>query len=167
MRILWCTLFASVVGFAQAPPELGQGWQAEFELAARQLTALAEATPAEKFSWRPAEGVRSISEVYVHTALGNFGLLAGAAGPKPPADVRGDAESKVTEKAAVITLLKRSFAAVREAYPKLDRAKKVKFLGQESNAENVLLRLLVHNHEHMGQSIAYARMVGVKPPWSK
>jgi uncharacterized damage-inducible protein DinB len=42
----------------------------------------------------------------------------------------------------------------------------VKFLGSDVPAAYVLLRILVHNHEHMGQAIAYARMSGVTPPWS-
>jgi hypothetical protein len=29
------------------------------------------------------------------------------------------------------------------------------------------MRILVHMHEHLGQSIAYARMNGITPPWSK
>ena len=50
------------------PPELGQGWLPEFTFTSRQLMELAEATPAEKFGWRPGPGVRSISEVYMHLA---------------------------------------------------------------------------------------------------
>jgi hypothetical protein len=60
-----------------------------------------------------------------------------------------------------------SFDAVRKAYPPGEPKKAVKFFGTDSNAENVYLRILVHNHEHMGQSIAYARMNGIVPPWSK
>ena len=73
----------------------------------------------------------------------------------------------MTSKADVIRWLKSSFDAVIRAYPTTDRAKKVRFLGKETTSEAVLLRLLVHAHEHMGQSIAYARMMGVVPPWSK
>src|SRR5262245_48745864 len=62
-------------GAQSIPPELGQGWLPEFTLTSRQLLQLAEATPAEKFGWRPAPGVRSISEVYMHIAAGNLWLL--------------------------------------------------------------------------------------------
>lgn len=151
------------------PPELGQGWLAEFNHSANQLTALAEATPAEKFAWRPGPGVRSVSEVYMHIALGNFWLL-GQAGGKLPAGgpkLQPDLEKKTTSKPEVIKWLKQSFDAVRESYPKADLKQKVKFFGKETTAESVFLRILVHNHEHMGQSIAYARMNGIAPPWSK
>ena len=40
-------------------------------------------------------------------------------------------------------------------------------MGIDSTVEGVYLRILVHNNEHMGQLVAYARMTGVKPPWSQ
>jgi uncharacterized damage-inducible protein DinB len=148
----------------------GRGWAGEFEHAAKQLVALAEATPAEKFAFRPSPGVRSTSEVYMHVAVGNYWLLS-QTGIKPggahwPDKIEADTEKKTTAKADVVRWLKDSLAAVRASYDKVDGARKVKFLGAEVPASDVLLRLLVHNHEHMGQAIAYARMSGVTPPWS-
>jgi DinB superfamily len=66
------------------PPELGLGWLPEFNGAARQLLALAEATPADQFGWRPGPGVRSVSEVYMHIAAGNLWLLGQAGAKLPP-----------------------------------------------------------------------------------
>jgi uncharacterized damage-inducible protein DinB len=151
-------------------PGLGRGWSGEFDLAANQLVALAEATPADKFTFRPAPGVRSTSELYMHVAVGNFWLLA-QAGIKPggkhwPPEVPAGVETKTIAKAEVLRWLKDSMDAVRAAQPTADPSKKVQFLGAEVPASQVLLRLLVHNHEHMGQAIAYARMSGVTPPWS-
>jgi uncharacterized damage-inducible protein DinB len=150
------------------PPGLGAGWMGEFDHASRQLNALADAVPADKFSWRPGPGVRSVSEVYMHVAVANYFLL-GQAGAKIPPEIKitQDTEKSVTAKPDVIKWLKDSQELVRQNYAKLDRQKKVKFFGTDTAADNVLLRLLVHNHEHMGQSIAYARTIGVKPPWSE
>jgi len=161
----------ALLSLAQSPPPgIGKGWMPEFDHAATQLNALAAATPADKFSWRPAPGVRSVSEVYMHVAIGNYFLLS-QAGLKLPAEVtaklKPETEKTVTEKSEVMTWLKDSQAIVRASYPKLDRQKKVKFFGGDTDVDGVLLRLLVHNHEHMGQSIAYARMIGVVPPWSQ
>ena len=156
-------------GATQVPPGVGEGWQGEFDHAVRQLTELAEATPADKFSWRPAPGVRSIAEVYMHIGIGNYFLL-GQAGVKPTVDLSKmgkDPEKSITAKAEVTKFLKGSFDAVRDRARSLDRAQKVKLFGKDTTVDGVLLRLLVHNHEHMGQSIAYARMNGVVPPWSK
>jgi hypothetical protein len=161
----------ATISLAQSPPEgLGRGWSGEFEHAARQLVAIAEATPADKFSFRPGPGVRSTSEVYMHVAIGNYRLLT-QAGVKPggvnwPEQITVDAESKVTTKADVVRSLKDSLAAVRASHGTVDGRKTVNFLGIDVPASHVMLRLLVHNHEHMGQAIAYARMSRVAPPWS-
>ena len=154
---------------AQAiPPELGQGWLPEFTLTSRQLVQLAEATPAEKFGWRPGPGVRSVSEVYMHLAVGNLWLLD-QAGVKSPelAQVPKDPEKSVTAKADVIRWLRTSQDAVTRAYQTTDRQKHVQFFGKDAVADGVFLRILLHNNEHMGQSIAYARMNEIVPPWSK
>src|SRR5271163_3677161 len=71
---------------AQYPEGIWQGYNGEWKLVSQQLVALAEATPAEKFSWRPAPGVRSTSEVYMHIVDANFYLLS-VTGPKMPPDI--------------------------------------------------------------------------------
>ena len=165
---LLITLLLAWPAAAQVPAGVGEGWLGEFEHAQRQLLQLAEATPADKFSWRPAPGVRSIAEVYMHLGIGNYFLL-GQAGIKAPIDLTSlgkQPEKSKTEKADVIAFLKASTDFVRETYPKADRQKKVVFFKRNVTADEVFLRILVHQHEHMGQSIAYARMNGVVPPWS-
>jgi len=150
---------------------LWQGYAGEWGHVTGQLIALAEATPADKFSWRPAAGVRSVSEVYMHIALANYFLLA-ATGPKVPAALTAetDMEKTVTAKADVIGWLKRSLDAVKVAHASAkpdDLARKLKFDGQAATVDGMYLRIIVHANEHMGQLIAYARMSGVVPPWSK
>ena len=153
----------------QAPPEgIWQGYDGEWRHVSQQLIALAEATPEEKFSWRPAAGVRSTSEVYMHIAIGNFYLLS-VTGPKMPADLKREMEKTVTAKADVINWLKRSLDAVKQAHaaetPK-DLERKVHIADRDATVDGMYLRIIVHANEHMGQLIAYARMSGVKPPWS-
>ena len=149
---------------------LWQGYDGEWGHVSRQLIALAEATPAEKFTWRPAPGVRSVSEVYMHIALANFYLLS-VTGPKVPADMTSDdLEKTVTAKADVIGWLKRSLEAVKVAHLAVkpaDLTRKVKVNGVDATVDGMYLRIIVHANEHMGQLVAYARMTGVAPPWSK
>jgi uncharacterized damage-inducible protein DinB len=155
---------------AQAiPPELAQGYLPELALTSRQLLLLAEATPAEKFGWRPAPGVRSIGEVYMHLALGNHFLLdrAGVKTGFDMAKLGKDPEKSITDKAEVIRLLRTSLETVASAYKTADRQQKVQIFNRDAVADGVFLRILLHNNEHMGQSIAYARMNGVTPPWSQ
>lgn len=161
-------LLLAMGAFAQEA-DFGQGWMGEFNHASSQLLALAEATPAEKFAWRPAPGVRSTSEVYMHVVQGNYMLMGLADVPAPAELARRpkNFEKEITAKAEVVKWLKLSQDAVRAAYPKADLKKEADFFGKKTTAEAVFLRLLVHSHEHMGQAIAYARMSGVVPPWSK
>ena len=155
--------------FAQIPEGVGQGYDGEWGHVSQQLIALAEATPAEKFAFRPGAGVRSTSEVYMHIAMGNFYFLS-LVGQKMPADMKQGMDKTVTSKADVIAWLKRSLEAVKTAHaaekPK-DLERKVTMFKRDTTADNVYLRAIVHTNEHMGQLIAYARMSGVVPPWSK
>jgi uncharacterized damage-inducible protein DinB len=168
LLLLFLFLSASAAP-AQAPEGTWQGYDGEWMHVSRQLIALAEATPAEKFSWRPAPGVRSTSEVYMHIVDANFYLLS-VTGPKIPADWTDNVEKTVTSKAEVIAWLKRSLDAVKTAHaattPK-DLQRKVKIEDRDATVDGIYLRIIVHANEHMGQLIAYARMTGVVPPWSK
>ena len=168
--ILILLLLIATPLFAQAPPEgIWQGYDGEWIHVSKQLLDLAEATPQDKFAWRPAPGVRSNSEVYMHLVLANFYLLS-VTGPKMPADLKAEMEKSVIAKADVINWLKRSLEAVKEAHatvtPK-DLDRKVHIVDRDATVDGMYLRIIVHANEHMGQLIAYARMTGVTPPWSK
>ena len=156
--------------YAQKAPEgIWQGYDGEWLHVSQQLVALAEATPAEKFSWRPAPGVRSTSEVYMHIVFANFGLL-GFTGPKVPPDLKEGMDKTVTSKQEVIAWLKRSLDAVKQAHLAVtseDLKRPVKIWGRDATVDGMYLRIIVHANEHMGQLVAYARMTGVTPPWSK
>ena len=166
----FCLLLTIPKLAAQDPLDgLWQGYEGEWRHVSNQLIALAEATPPDKFAWRPAPGVRSMSEVYIHIVMGNFWLLS-VTGPKMPSDLKENAEKTVTSKPEVIAWLKRSLEAVKQAHaaadPK-DMSRRVKVDGRDATVDGMYLRIIVHDNEHMGQLIAYARMTGVVPPWSK
>jgi uncharacterized damage-inducible protein DinB len=166
--------FASSAALAQTPVAAAKanfGTEISKELAdvEKKLVSLAEATPADKFGWRPADGVRSISEVYVHVAGGNY-MLPSTLGTKRPENTGPDMEKKITERDKVVAGLKASFDHARkavEAVPDSDLDKSVKFFGTDRTERQMLILLLNHAHEHLGQSIAYARMNGIAPPWSE
>jgi uncharacterized damage-inducible protein DinB len=172
MKALLLLLFAAL-GAAASPAQnlegVWRGYDGEWLHTSQQLIALAEATPAEKYSWRPAPGVRSTSEVYMHMASTNFYLLQ-VTGPKVPTDLDMNMEKTVTSKPEVIAWLKKSLEAVKTAHLKEtpeDLKRAVKIHDRDATVDGMYLRIIVHANEHMGQLIAYARMTGVVPPWSK
>ncbi len=142
---------------------------ANLDDAAGKVVELAEAIPAEKYAWRPAEGVRSIGEVFTHIAGGNYFVL-GFAGVKPPAGLGPeDALDKETDKAKIVAELKKSYDFTRDAIRNAadaDLDTKVKLPWAEMSKRSILLLTVTHSHEHLGQAIAYARSNGVVPPWT-
>jgi uncharacterized damage-inducible protein DinB len=81
-----------------------------------------------------------------------------------------DLDKTVTKKADVIDWLKRSLEAVKTARAQLkpgDLEKKVKIASKTATVDGIYLRIIIHDNEHMGQLIAYARMNGITPPWSQ
>lgn len=136
---------------------------------------LAEAVPEEAYGWRPEEGVRSVSEVYMHIVAANFGIVASVLQVPPPtlADPAWydfqNAES-ITDKMTIGEALAASFDYVAEVVQNASDARlqeAVDLFGRETSARGALLLVITHCHEHLGQSIAYARMNGVTPPWSE
>ena len=148
------------------------GFRAEFmtQMAdvEKKIEDLAQAMPDDKYSWRPMEGVRSVSEVYMHIAGSNY-LFPAFIGVKKPEGLQKDLEKNDTSKAQVLDALKQSFVHLREAVmqtPDADLGKKTKMFGEDATYMGVLFTAALHLHEHLGQSIAYARMNKVVPPWT-
>jgi uncharacterized damage-inducible protein DinB len=146
------------------------GFRAEFfanlDEVEEKILDLAASMPADKFTWRPASGVRSVSEVYMHIAGGNYFLATFLGVPSPSRTT--DLEKTVTKKADVIAELNRSFEHLRAAAGRTeDLEKQVKMFGSTTTHRGVMVTILSHLHEHLGQSIAYGRMNGVVPPWSR
>lgn len=140
-----------------------------FKDAEEKLIQLSEAMPQGKYAWRPGKGVRSVGEVYMHVAAANFGLPS-FVGVQPPAgfDFQTFEKSKTT-KADITQALKDSFAHMEAAFMNstdADLDQPAEFFGMKTTRRGAYLLLLSHAHEHLGQSIAYARMSGVVPPWT-
>jgi uncharacterized damage-inducible protein DinB len=171
----FCCLFLPDVS-AQSSPEINPSEDAFFKDLIGQmhfiegrLVSLAEAMPEEKYSWRPAEGVRSVGEVYSHAGGANYFLLSFLGG-KMPEGFSPDYEKTMTKKSDIIKMLKDSYEYARNFIATLkteDLDKEVELPFGKFNQRNVLFIVLNHGHEHLGQSIAYARTNGITPPWSE
>lgn len=135
-----------------------------------KLTRLAEAIPADKYTWRPSADARSFAEVFLHIAAANYNLYKLVGTPPPSGiDLKG-IEKSTTDKAKVIATLKDSFAHAKQAIramPDSDLDKSMDWFGGKNTERGILLFIVRHTAEHLGQSIAYARMIGVVPPWTE
>jgi uncharacterized damage-inducible protein DinB len=159
---------------ASAPPPAAGSAREEalknFDDAAGKLERLAEAIPADKFGWRPAEGVRSVSEVLLHVSTGNFGIPVRLGGAAPEGLDLRTLEKSTQEKAKVIEIVKRANDNVRKTFQKVkdaDLEKTSEWFDKSQITQRAVMNFIAsHNHEHLGQLIAYARMNGVTPPWS-
>jgi uncharacterized damage-inducible protein DinB len=172
-----CLLLAAAGTTVQA--EDGKGFRADLtgqvEYAQKQILDLENAIPQGKMTWRPNKEVRSISEVYSHIAFANYLVLKLAGVTLPEGLTIGSPEDATkwekasTDKKVIREQLVKSFDFVKTSIGSMSDAtleNMVDFFGQKMTVRSVLLGLLSHMHEHLGQSIAYARMEGVVPPWT-
>src|SRR5579872_3061523 len=176
--LLSCMFAAGVVNAQVNPYKDGtpgvKGYRsevlAEVMIQEDKFTRLAEAIPAEKYTWRPTPDVRSFAEVFLHVCAANYNLYK-LAGTPPPAgiDVRS-LEKSTTDKAKVIATLKDSFDHAKKAItamPDADLDKSLDWFGGKNTERGILLFIVRHAAEHLGQSITYARMIGIVPPWTE
>ena len=168
-----CTLTAQINPYKDGTPGV-TGYRsevlAEVMIQENKFVRLAEAIPAEKFNWRPAPDVRSFAEVFLHVSAANYNLYK-LVGSPPPSNVDlKTLEKSTTDKTKVIATLKDSFAHARKAItdmPDANLEKSLDWFGGKNTQRGILLFIVRHAAEHLGQSIAYARFAGIVPPWTE
>jgi len=137
----------------------------------KKMVQLATAIPADKYVWRPEAGTRSVSEVFLHVTAANHNIPSMMTGMTPDSAFKADGfETSTTDKARIINQLDKSFDYAETAIQGMsnaDFARPEKKLGPDANSGDIIYLLVVHNHEHFGQTIAYARMNGITPPWTE
>lgn len=171
--LLASSVFAQVNPYKDPTPGIS-GYRAEVMAEVRiqedKFLRLAEAIPAEKYTWRPSAGARSFSEVFLHVAAASYNLPK-LIGTPPPAGIEiAKLEKSTTDKSKVMATLKDAFAHEREAILKMSDAdldKSLDWFGGKNTERGVMLFMTRHTAEHLGQSIAYARSIGVVPPWTE
>ena len=140
-----------------------------------KFLALAEAFPADKYSWRPGEGVRSVGEAFMHVASEFYVYAPMAYGAaRSPVIPRGQDSFKKFEsmstKDDVLKHLKEGFAYAKQSITGIDDAQLTgsrKLFGGDHTIIETSFAMTDDLHEHLGQLIAYARMNGIVPPWSR
>ena len=163
-------LCASAAGAQEMPAGFRQEFLLQFNSSMGKFIALAREMPAEKYAWRPGEGVLPVAQVYAHVAHYNYLYPAQNMGIAAPAGVGLDTLERVATKPEVIALLVASRDHVRKLageIPDSQLTTTTELYGRDVQQWAVLFQLLAHMNEHLGQSIAYARMNGVVPPRSQ
>ncbi len=165
-----------------APPSIFAEIAEDIATVEEKLVGLAEAMNQEQYGWRPMEGVRSTGEMFMHVTADNYFLPALGGVPVPehtkiaaPTDENVyqtvlDFEASITDRQAIIDEMKASFVHLHEALAAVDPAMaghNVEFFGQTSTVQGLWFLTAVHLHEHLGNSITYARANEVVPPWSR
>jgi uncharacterized damage-inducible protein DinB len=172
---LWLVLLAvavtaPAVSAQSAPTDYRDEFLAHFGRSSMKMTQLSAAVPESLYTWSPGEGVMSIAQVYMHIARYNYLYLDGSFGIKAPDGVDWQNLESVTDKETIVAALRASIEHVRKAAGAMTEENLTRLTGlygQEVPGWAVLFQLLSHMNEHVGQSIAYARMNGIVPPWSR
>jgi hypothetical protein len=146
---------------------------ADLETVRGKFLGLAEAFPQDKYTWRPMEGVRSVSEVLMLAAMEGYSFIPTSFGAK--AASLGTREETtalrtLSDKAKVIDHLNKGFAHAKKELEALDPATltgKRKVMGRDMGVADIAFAIGGDLHEHLGQMIAYARTNHIVPPWSK
>lgn len=141
----------------------------DLENVQKKMVALANAVPADKMNWRPAPDARSFAEVFLHVAGERYGILSLMGAEKPEGFNGKTFEKSTTEPAQIVAELNKSWDFAQKAISGMTNAEFAKLLpklGPQANAGDVVYILVADAHEHLGQSIAYARANGVTPPWT-
>jgi uncharacterized damage-inducible protein DinB len=159
---------------ARSASYLRDRYLADMDTVHAKIMALANAIPADKYSWRPAQGVRSVSEVLMHVASEWLYYGPQSVGAKPPADfgpprqTLPKLEKDFTQKAQVLEQLAKGWAYYVAQMKAVDASKLTgRYAPWNSTLAEAAFVMTGDQHEHLGQLIAYARSVGVQPPWSK
>ena len=144
---------------------------ADLEVMRDKFIGLAEAFPQDKYTWRPMDGVRSVSEVLTLIASEGYGFAPTALGGQAAMSRDESSElNSITDKAQVIDHLTKGFAHAKSEIEAMDPATltgKRAVFRQERSIPEIILFVAGDMHEHLGQLIAYARMSQIVPPWSR
>lgn len=183
--ILITSLFAASLLFAAsaiaAEPELSpvaKIFDSQLSMMEREVVSLAEAMPADKYSFAPKDGefngARTFAQQVTHIASVNFEIASAILGEANPVDMgkneNGSADLK--QKTEIVAYLKKSFAYTHRAMQMLTQENVMQQV-KSAFGKNMTPRLAMatfpewHSFDHYGQMAVYARMCGVVPPASR
>jgi uncharacterized damage-inducible protein DinB len=111
-----------------------------------------------------------VAQVFAHIARYNFFYPASSMAIPAPPSIKLDTLEAMKTKAQIVALLRQSAEHVRRSLSVIspdDLSKNTTLYGRTVPTWAVMMQLVAHMNEHLGQSIAYARSNNVVPPWSR
>jgi uncharacterized damage-inducible protein DinB len=141
----------------------------DLERMQQKFIDLANAIPADKLTWRPADGARSFAEVLLHVAGERYGILKLMGAEAPKEFDPKTFEKSTTDRTQIVAELNKSYDFAKKTIDAMSNAEFAKLLpklGPQANAGDVVYILVSDSHEHLGQAVAYARENGIVPPWT-
>ncbi len=171
LGVTTASAFADDAPSDHTTPSYDMKAQALLDLGAvqKKFVDLANTVPTDKFNWRPSADSRSFAEVFLHVAAERYQIM-NLMGATPPANFDGKTfEKSTTDKAQIVDDLNKSWDFAQKAINGMtnaDFARLIPKLGPQANAGDVVYILVADAHEHLGQSVAYARENGIVPPWT-
>ena len=167
---LWLAAFVTSVATAQSTPtDYRDEFLHHFENSSRKIVQLSAAVSEDLYEWSPMEGVMRVAQVYMHIARYNYLYLSRELGLPLPEHIEMSTMEEIIEKDRVTAMLEESVNYVRHhvtAMTDEDLTRMTVQYGRDVPAWAVLFQLVAHMNEHVGQSVAYARMNQTVPPWS-
>ncbi|MFT3934024.1 MAG: DinB family protein [Chitinophagaceae bacterium] len=127
------------------------------------------AMPANKYTFKATDSVRSFAQQMLHLAGGNVGLMMAGTDQKPTFNMARDAEKSATawSKDSVMYYVTNSYDYCISAVKATDVNKwgeKKKFGPGEETRFSLITKTFEHQTHHRGQTTIYIRLVGVRPP---
>ena len=162
-------LFSSQAIAQLSPEAVRDDLLQHFNYSSSKVLQLSEAIPAELFDWSPGEDIMSVGHVFAHIARYNYMYLEDNLGVAAPAGIDLDTLEEIRDKDRLVGILKESVRHAQKTIMALNSEELTQesvLYGRDVKGWSVIVQLVTHLNEHTGQSVAYARMNGIVPPWS-
>ena len=169
-QLLLLATFLPSVALAQNGAAVRGEMMRHFEESMSKFISLAAAMPADKYNWKPSEPAMPVGHVYAHVARYNYWYLTNEMKLPAAPGIGLDTVEAMRNKDQLVALLRNSRDYVRKslaAMPAGAMDAPSSIYGRAAPQWAILVQLVAHMNEHLGQSIAYARANNITPPWSQ
>lgn len=141
----------------------------EWERAKNYTGQYLNTMPADKYSFKAVDSIRSFAQQMLHLAMANCFLMANATGQAPPSWLKESLEKSPTaqNKDSVTYYVNASYDFAANAVKATDPAKwgeKKKLFGMEETTFALMIKTFEHQTHHRGQTTIYIRLLGIRPP---